>query len=185
MTTITDPVKAAGVSDAAVRAATGKGWEEWSVILDAFDVRSNGHKAAAIHLSQAHGCPDWWSQMVTVGYEQEHGLRKKHETPQGYQMGASRTFPVSVADLYGAWADEQVRARWLPESIAIRKATPDKSMRITWPDGTSLSVNFWTKGEAKSQVQVNHEKLPDEAAVATMKAYWREALARLAAMVER
>jgi len=185
MTTTRDPAKAAGVSDAAVRAATGKGWDEWFAILDAFDVGNNSHKAAAIHLSEVHACPDWWSQMVTVGYEQERGLRKKHETPQGYQMGVSRTFPVPVVDLYGAWSDEQIRARWLPEPIAIRKATLDKSMRITWPDRISLSVNFWVKADTKSQVQVIHEKLPDEAAVATLKPYWREALTRLARVLER
>jgi hypothetical protein len=63
----------------------------------------------------------------------------------------------------------------------VRNATPQKSMRITWPDGTSVAVYFWTKGAGKSQVQVSHEKLIDEAAASTMKEYWAAALDRLRA----
>jgi hypothetical protein len=62
----------------------------------------------------------------------------------------------------------------------IRKATPEKSMRITWSDGkTRVSVNFYAKGEAKSQVALEHEKLPDAKAVAKMKTSWAAALERL------
>ena len=50
-------------------------------------------------------------------------------------------------------------------------------MRVTWEaDGTSLSVNFSGKGEGRSQVTVNHEKLPDERAAAAMKQFWGERL---------
>jgi hypothetical protein len=180
MTTTDVPASAGGISDAAVRAVTGRGWAEWFAALDAFDVRANGHAAAARHLAVEHGCPDWWCQMVTVGYEQERGLRRKRQAGDGtYQASGSKTLAVPIERLYAAWADEEVRARWLAEPIAVRKATPNKSMRITWPDGTSVAVYFWVKGAAKSQVQISHEKLPDEAAAAAMKAYWAEALERL------
>jgi hypothetical protein len=185
MAAVDEPRRAAGVSDAAVRAATGRGWAEWFALLDAFDVRAHGHAAAARHLAANHGCPDWWSRMVTVGYEQTHGLRKKHETADGYQVGGNRTLPVSVERLYQAWADETLRHPWLPEPLTVRRATPNKSLRITWPDGSTVSVNFWSKGEAKSQVQVNHEKLPDEAAAATLKAFWATVLNRLVAALDR
>jgi len=52
-------------------------------------------------------------------------------------------------------------------------------MRVTWPDGTSLEVNFYSKGDSKSQVSVQHSKLKDSADVARRKAYWSAALARL------
>ena len=42
----------------------------------------------------------------------------------------------------------------------IRKATPKKSLRVTWGDGrTSLNVSFQAKGAGKSQVVVQHVKL--------------------------
>jgi hypothetical protein len=178
------PSTAAGISDAAVHKATGRGWAAWFAVLDAFDVHTHGHAAAARHLATEQGCPDWWSQMVTVAYEQERGLRQKRQACDGsYQTGGSKTIGVPIDRLYAAWADERARGDWLSESIVVRKATPQKSMRITWPDGTSVAVYFWNKGAEKSQVQVSHEKLADEAAASAMKEYWAEALERLRSML--
>ena len=61
----------------------------------------------------------------------------------------------------------------------MRKATPEKSMRITWEDGTSVEVYFAAKGEKKSQVAIQHRKLAGKADVAKAKAYWGERLAAL------
>ncbi len=37
-------------SDAAVRAATGRGWDEWCALIDAQPVRDGGHTAIAAHV---------------------------------------------------------------------------------------------------------------------------------------
>ena len=58
-------------------------------------------------------------------------------------------------------------------------------MRITWDDGTHVDADFYAKGDAKSQVSVQHSKLPDDKAVARLKAYWSESLDRLKALLER
>lgn len=175
MTMIDEPVTAGGISDAAVRAKTGRGWHEWFAILDTFDVRINGHKAAAHHLATQHQCGDWWSQMVTVTYEQTRGLRAKHQTPNGYEVSVSRTFDVPVDALFAAW-QEPARAAWLSDPLTVRKATPPKSMRISWPDGSSVAVYFYVKGERRSSVTVQHLKLADDTAVTRLKAYWSDAL---------
>jgi hypothetical protein len=73
-----------------------------------------------------------------------------------------------------------VRTRWLPDvALTVRSATPQKYMRITWPDGTSVVLGFTKKGTEKSQVAVQHTKLSDRAAVTRMKAFWQERLAAL------
>ena len=147
-------------------------------------MRANGHTSAARYLATEHRPGDWWSQMITVAYERARGLREKHQTPDGYEANASRTFAAPVERLFGAWADEATRRRWLPKSLTVRTATPPKSLRIAWPDGTRVSVNFYAKGEGRSSVQVQHLKLADAATVAERKAYWAEALERLRALVE-
>jgi hypothetical protein len=118
--------------------------------------------------------------MVTVGYEQARGLREKHETARGYQVSRSMTVPVALPRLYRAWADAESRGEWLNEpDLKVRRATRNKSMRLTWKDGaTSVEVNFYAKGTGKSQVTVQHNKLATGAAGARMKAYWGRALER-------
>lgn len=175
-----------GIGDDAVRAKTGKGWAEWLAVLDRAGAAKMSHKEIAAYLHELQNCPGWWCQMVAVGYEQERGLRDRHQKPDGYSVGASKTVAVPVARLYAAWSDAKLRARWLPGvELAVRKATSPKSLRAGWSDGkTTLSVLFYAKGEAKSQVAVEHDKLADAKAAARMKTYWGEALDRLKAELE-
>lgn len=180
--------EAAGISSDAVQAKTGKTWSEWIAVLDRAGAAAWTHKEIATHLSEQHGCPGWWSQMVTVGYEQVKGRRVKNQTCEGdFSAGASKTIAVPIAELYASWSDPKKLAQWLPDGakMTIRRATANKSMRITWLDGeTSVEINFWNKGPAKSQVAMEHNKLKDLAAVERFKAYWTAALARLQGLLE-
>lgn len=177
--------KFAGVSSEAVQAKTGKTWAEWFAILDAAGAQTLLHPQIARYLQDVHGVPDWWCQMVTVGYEQARGLREAHQQTNGFTANASKTLAVPVAALYDAWAAESKRAAWLGEvELTVRKATPDKSIRITWGDGSKVDVGFYEKGEGKSQISLQHSKLADTDAAAWMKTFWGAALDRLKAFVE-
>src|ERR1700752_4374658 len=69
----------AGVGSDAVLRATGKAWDEWLKLLDRAGAKKMPHKDIALMLSRQFKVPDWWSQMVTVGYEQARGLRKAYQ----------------------------------------------------------------------------------------------------------
>jgi uncharacterized protein YndB with AHSA1/START domain len=178
--------KVAGISAEAVRARTGRTWAEWFAVLDRAGAKKMTHQQIVAYLHGQHGVGSWWQQMVTVGYEQARGLREKHETPRGYQVSVSKTFGIPVTRLYRAWKDKAARLRWLPETaLTIRKATPNKSLRITWAKGeTNVEVNFYIKGASKSQVTVQHNKLPSLRQGERMKAYWAGRLAALGRFLE-
>jgi hypothetical protein len=175
------------IGDEALQEKTGKDWAEWLAILDKAGAAKMSHKEIASYLSKEQSCPSWWCQMVAVGYEQERGLRDKHQKPDGYSVSASKTVAVPVAQLFEAWTDEEIRKRWLPKAkLQIRKAMSPKSLRISWGDGeTSVSVNFYPKGSEKSQVALEHDKLPDPEALSSTKTYWGEALERLKVELEK
>lgn len=177
--------KIAAISGEAVKARTGRNWEEWIAVLDKAGARKLNHKQIATFLYDEHKVPGWWAQMVTVTYEQARGMRQKHEKPEGFEIGGSKTLEVPVAKAFAAWEDEKLRRRWLKDAgFTIRKATPHKSMRITWVDGkTSVEVNFYSKGDGKSQVAVQHGKLADTKQAGRMKKYWGEQLEKLKEVV--
>ncbi len=182
----TKPAYTPPTSDEAVKAKTGKIWPEWFAALDAEGAQKMNHKEIVAVLSDKYGVAPWWRQQVTVVYEQARGLRAKHETTSGFQVSASRTLAAPVAKVFKAWNEPRSRARWLNEpGLVVRKATPEKSLRLTWSDGkTSVEVLLYAKGEAKTQVALQHSKLPSAAAVKRQKAYWTEALDRLKEQVE-
>jgi uncharacterized protein YndB with AHSA1/START domain len=162
----------AGMSDASVNKATGRTWAQWVSLLDAAGSADKPHREIVRRVS-AQGTRDWWSQMVTVGYERIRGLRERGQRRGGgYSASKSRTFPVSVARLFRAFQNETERRKWLPVKAALRSATPHKRMRMTWDDESIVVFEFTAKGAAKSAVAVGHEKLPDKAAVEAVKKAW-------------
>jgi uncharacterized protein YndB with AHSA1/START domain len=177
----------ANVSDEAVKAKTGHDWTEWLEILDAAGAKEMTHKAIVAILTEKHAVSDWWCQMVTVGYEQARGLREKYEKLDGYEGSASKTISRPISVVYNAWIDESIRKVWFgDQEIQIKKSTPDRSIRIAWLENqSSVDVQFYTRGEEKSQVTINHGKLNNQDEVNQIRQYWGEALARLKALLEK
>jgi uncharacterized protein YndB with AHSA1/START domain len=173
------------ISDEAVESKTGKTWIRWFKHLDAAGAKKMSHQDIVAHLSEKHAVGPWWRQMVAVTYEQARGLRDKHEKPEGYEISVSRTIEAPVGKAFEAWTDEKTRQKWLPVNLTIRKATTNKSLRISWEDGkTSVAVAFLPKGPGKSQAVAQHSKLPDAKGAAKMKKFWSQALDRLKEVLE-
>lgn len=176
------------ISNAVVKEKTGKTWDQWFRALDRAGAKRKTHKEIVAWVRERH--PDvsaWWQQMLTTGYEQNRGLRDKHEKPGGYEISCSRTIAAPVSAVFKAWKDKRTRNRWLPdEEIEIRKATAGKSIRVTWSDGKSdVSVNLYTKGRDKTQVSVQHGKLTSATKAARMKSYWAKRLDDLKEQMEK
>ncbi len=180
--------KADRPSDVAVRRATGRDWAEWFGRMDRAGSARHNHTTIARLLGESSPeLSPWWRQMITVHYERARGLRVTHQKFDGsFSASVSKTIGVPVAKLYEAWTDTRQRRRWLPDApLKIRKATANKSLRITWDGGPSgLDVQFLAKGPAKSQVSLDHEDLPNVTAVSKSKAYWRAAIAALTKQLE-
>jgi len=173
-------------TDEAVKAKTGRVWDEWFRILDKAGAKKWPHKEIAAHLYSKHKVPAWWAQMVAVGYEHERGLRAKFQNCAGeFSANASRTFAIPVAKIYKAWTDEKLRRRWLPGAkIEITTATPAKSLRAKWAEATRLSVYFYGVGSQKTRIAVDHMKLASSKESLKMKSYWANALNRLEKVLE-
>ena len=180
-----DYAKLAGMSDAAVKAATGCDWKRWVGALDYAGAREWPHRRIAEFVQEKFKVEDWWAQTVTVGYERIHGLREIGQRHGGaYEATKSRTFAVPVDDLFKAFSEPRTRGRWLRGAgLTVRKATANRSVRMTWKDGSSVEIWLTAKGEGKSAAQVAHRKLQDKEAAARAKAFWSERLDALAQLL--
>jgi hypothetical protein len=191
----TEPVASTGdapgarrpYSDEVLRANTGRTWDEWFALLDRWGGAQRPHPEIARWLSQGQGVGGWWAQGVTVAYEQARGLRAPGQRRGGqFEVNAAKTVAVPVERLYQAFADPALRERWLPgATIEVRTAHPGKAIRANWEDGsTRLVIAFTARGEAKSQVALVHQRVPDAETAARLKAFWRERVAALKQLLE-
>lgn len=202
----------ATASDAAILEATGQTVAHWFAVLDAFDVKNKGHKAAANHLYDDEGVSYWWAQSLVIRYEQEKGLRLPGQRSDGsFVVNASKTVGVSQERAFEAWASADAWNQWFTsgaqmdfrvggtyrnndhdQGVFKRINYPgEKSTRIefSWENpkhcpGTKVVVEFLAKGPDKTTVAVTHEKLSGPEACAEMKEGWNWALTSLKSWLE-
>lgn len=172
------------VSDAKVTDATGRDYDAWFALLDAWGATSRTHTEIAAWLVEEQGVPDWWAQTVTVAYEQERGLRVPGQKKDGFASSASKTVNVPVERLFEAFADPDLRARWLPVEATERTAKPGRRFTADLPEGTRIAVTFQAKGDAKSSAGVEHTRVATAERAAEWKADWRTWLADLKKVLE-
>ncbi|MGH2741445.1 MAG: hypothetical protein ACRDN8_02955 [Thermoleophilaceae bacterium] len=162
-------------------------WEDWFDLLDEWGASERPHKEIARWVAEEHGTDGWSAQAVTVSYERARGLRAVGEHADGFAITASKTVAVPVERLYDAFMDESLRKSWLPEhELRERTATKPRTARFDWGGGESrVVVGFTAKGEAKSTVDLSHERLADAEEAERMKALWRDRVATLKKVLER
>ena len=173
-----DYASLAGPRDEVIKEKTGCTWERWVYALDRHGAGKMSHGEIAELVRTKYKVDGWWAQSVTVGYERIKGRRARGQRLDGsYEASKSRTYDVPVTKLFNAWADAGTRRRWLGgENVKVRTATPPRTMRLGWDDGTIVAVGFIAKGKSKSSVALAHTKLPDREASDRLKKFWAERL---------
>lgn len=176
----------AGMTDEALARGSGRPIAEWLRILDAWPASGHSHTEIARWLVAEHGIGGWWAQSVTVAYERARGLRAMHQRPDGFSISVSRTIGARADVLLAAFTSPARRRRWLPDApMRRRPTTAANTARFDWADPPSRIVVFLTpRGETRTQVTVAHERLPDGDDLEKRKAFWRDRLAALKALLE-
>ncbi|HLL46086.1 MAG TPA: SRPBCC domain-containing protein, partial [Longimicrobiaceae bacterium] len=188
MTTGESVARPAGrVSAAAVREATGRGWDEWFAVLDAAGAAELAHGEIVAHLQREHPeVSSWWRQSVTVAYERARGKRAVGETGAGFQVSVQRSVAATVEE---AWELLTTRPElWLGQGVSVvfvegeryevpaggddagasgevRVVKPGVRLRMTWrPEGwaapATLQITLTATWSGKTAIHADLEKLP-------------------------
>jgi hypothetical protein len=175
-------------SDEAIRQRTGRGWEGWFDLLDAWGAAELPHRDIARRVAAELAIEPlaWNAQAITGSYERARGLRVVGQRADGFAVTAQRTVAVPVERLFDAFVVGSRRGRWLPEDeLRQRTATRPKSARFDWAGGeTRVNVTFLGKADDRSTVAVEHARLADAGEAERMKAFWRERLTALKSQLE-
>jgi hypothetical protein len=176
-----------GRTEQSIRTGSGKGWDEWIRILDAWGARERTHTEIARYVNQELGVPGWWAQTVTVGYERARGMRAVNQRPDGFTVSVSKTIAVDPATLSKAFTQARARNRWLePGVLKVRTSQPGRSARFDVGDGrVRAAMGLTAKGPKKTTVAIQFERLTDKKEVEALRTEWKERLAKLAEVFSR
>jgi uncharacterized protein YndB with AHSA1/START domain len=189
----------------ASKAATGRTLEEWYAYLDEFDGLTKGRKLINNHLYGELKIDIWWTSAIAVEYERERGVKEKDGLYKGYFICSTKTINAPLEKVYANWSSADALSKWFGDATkadvadggsfsspdgntgVFKRVRQNKDLRFTWsgPEGESLvDVQFTDKGNGKTGLLVNHDRLQTRAEADGVRAAWGEALNRLKAISE-
>jgi uncharacterized protein YndB with AHSA1/START domain len=196
------------VSDAAVKAATGKTFAQWFAAIDQAVGPDQGRAAVNKFLFNESKVDPWWTATLAVEYEGHHGKLQSDGLPKGYNICVTKTIVASVADAYAAWTTPAALSAWFGKTSeaavkdggtfrtadgsrgTFKRVRAGKDLRFTWDEpsqgGPSIvDVVFQDKGKGKTGVMVTHDRIQGRPAADGLRAAWGAALEALKATLEK
>ncbi|MFN2556135.1 MAG: hypothetical protein ABR592_04570 [Nitriliruptorales bacterium] len=173
---VSDP----GHSDAIILSNTGRSWDEWRDLINAWPGHEQGHSAVASWVQGEHGVDGWWAQAVTVGWERITGRRLPHQMADGtFTANRSATITIDVPALREMLLDDDGRADLFPGlDPQLRSRPTAKNIRVGVGGGVA-EIAVVPRGDGRATITVAHAKLASPEEVAHWKAYWADWLRAL------
>lgn len=194
------------MTDADVKAATGKQWEDWFRALDDAGGPSPGRRAVTEQLMKEHGLVAWWAQTIAVEYERARAVHEKDGRPKGYAICVTKTIVAPPEKIFDAFGDAKTLSTWLGSGAAAdfkeggefsnadgnrgryTKVSRPKTLRFVWEDdepSASSTVELkLTPNGAKCGLVLNHERIQTRAQADGLRAAWGAAIETLKKTLE-
>ncbi len=163
------------VNDESIRKGTGRGWDEWCDLIDAWPGNRDGHTAIAKFVHEELGLGGWWGQGVAVGYERITGLRLPHQMADGtFTASKSRTVDIDASAFRELLLSVEARADLFPLVITELRSKPTaKVLKVAVGPGIAAFYVDAAK-DGRTKLTIAHEKLPTFDSVEEWKFYWTE-----------
>ena len=166
-----------GVGDDAVRDATGRGRDEWFALLDAAGATGWKHRDIATWLVSEQRVDPWWSQNVTVAYEQARGIRRPGQRQDGtYEASVTRTVALDKTEALRALA-AIVNGELGVEPLALNLEAKHPTARFPLDGGEFVLASSSDRPGGKASIGLVWGRMPDDVRLADVKARMREWLA--------
>lgn len=188
------------ISAERVKEKTGKSYDEWFRVLDAWGAKSRDHTSIARHLTDDLEVPGWWAQTVTVEYERARGLRDVGQRRDGgFEASVQRTIPAAPVAVKRAFTELDAVNGWLKDaklkrayakaigSLRLSRTAQGQMIRADLPATRGathkLEITLAPKGKDATVVTVVHSRLASAEEREDVKTRWRKALDALKAFV--
>jgi hypothetical protein len=171
-----------------VERATNRSWDELLQFMDGIGAKDLDHKQIALRVYEEldgtieqHG---WWTQSVTVAYEQHIGRRIPGQRSDGtFQMSVSRSTTLGMEELMDRW--EEFAAGDATVRDVVADADPKVSgtdrritLRTKAKDGSSVVVTSEPKKNGTASLVVTQIGIPTLAANDAARETWTTVVAR-------
>lgn len=172
----------------AIETATDTSWEDWLSFFDEHEASKLTHKEIAdLVYAKIKGreSDGWWSQAVTVAYEQHIGRREPGQRSDGsYETSASKTFDGTMSEALEMWIlltgdKTEFNGVALEKDPTWSETEKWRNWRCALADGSRLAVSIYQKTPDKASFGLGHLKLKSAEEAEAWKTYWKTLLEEL------
>jgi hypothetical protein len=178
---MTKPANIAGIEK-----ATNISWDDWLKFLDSKNAKNLSHKEIAEHvyskLEKQLENAGWWSQSVTVAYEQHIGRRQPGQRSDGsFEVAISKRFTGDIDEVFSAWLSFIKDRTSFDENPITNEPTMTKTdinrhWAVNLADGTRVSVDVNSYSPPKTNLTITHAKLKDHESLEKWRSFWKQFL---------
>jgi hypothetical protein len=170
-----------------VERATNRTWDQWLQFMAAIGAEELDHRQIALRVYEELDCTveqlGWWTQAVTVAYEQYTGRRIPGQGPDGtFRTSVSRSTALGVHELMESWTAFAARDETVRGIVVGSPRASGTDRRTTWRtkagDGSSVVVTSEPERTGTASIVATRIGLPTPEAD-------DEARQRWSAVVER
>ena len=167
-------------------ATTGRSFDDWFDILDNAGAENWPHWKIKRYLGGKRKNDEWWASAVAEAYERARGVNPAHST---YSARATKTVPATCAEVWALIDNEDERRAWLDIELEERSRQAQSALYCELADGSKVTISLRENpraadNEHSTLVTIRHSGLANEASLDETKAFWRSALATLAATID-
>lgn len=146
-----------------VERATNRSWDEWLKFMDKIDAKNlDHHQIATKVFYELNGKIDnlgWWTQAVTVAYEQYIGRRVPGQRPDGtFQASVSKSTKLGMKELMDAWVAFAAKDKDVLGLIAGDLRVGGTENRLTWrtkaADGSTIMMISEPKNNGTASIVI-------------------------------
>ena len=195
-----------GFSTAEILDMTGKTWDQWLRIVDAYGGRERTHEQIVEYLVDGRGVQRDWAELIAVRYDRERSL--EDDAADGpHEVRLARTVAAPPERAFAAWTLAEHWNRWFTSGAKLLAqpggryengdgdggeylvVDPPHHLRFTWENakhcpGTIVDVTFAPTVDGGTHVELAHQGLATTADRDEMKGGWSWALDSLKSYLE-
>lgn len=196
------------ISDAAVKAKTGKTLKAWFAELDQAGGLETGRRELVNAIYEAANKDTWWSVTLVVEYERAKGQKRRTASRRAIRSAPPRRSRRRSRRVFAAFGDAPQLDRWLgPKTVldfkeggsfsngdgdrgTFKKILANKDIKLTWESeklapGTAVEVLFADKVKGKTGITLNHTRIQSRRDADRVREAWSAALEQLKTLLEK
>ncbi|NLU80934.1 hypothetical protein HCA58_21765 [Micromonospora sp. HNM0581] len=172
-----------------VERATNRSWDEWLKFMDRIDAKNLDHHGIALKVHEelcGTGIEPlgWWTQAVTVAYEQYSGKRIPGQRPDGtFQTSVSKSTKLAMKELMDAWVafaekDKAVQELIVADNLKVSGTDRRITWRVTAADGSFIIITSEPKPNGTATIVAGQQGLQTHELNLEAKEKWKAILLR-------